>query len=97
MSLVKGPSMTESKWAANQHNAKLSQGHTTEEGKARIGAAQFRHGLYAKSRASAVESCSSARRTVVRPSARPCCENLWPDHRPLNSLRKTLPATPKLY
>ena len=48
MSLVKKPTMTGKKIAANQLNGPLSQGPVTEEGKARIGAAQLRHGFYAK-------------------------------------------------
>jgi len=50
MSLVKKPIMTEKKLAAIRRNQKLSHGPATVEGKERIGAAQFRHGFYAKAR-----------------------------------------------
>jgi hypothetical protein len=50
MSLVKKPTMTEKKIAANRGNLSLSRGPVTAEGKARIGAAQLRHGLCAKAR-----------------------------------------------
>jgi hypothetical protein len=50
MSLVKKPEMTEKKVAANRRNQSLSHGPATAEGKERIGAAQLRHGFYAKSR-----------------------------------------------
>jgi hypothetical protein len=48
MSLIKKPTITEKKAAANQRNGAQSQGAATEEGKERIGAAQLRHGFYAK-------------------------------------------------
>ena len=48
MELVKKPVMTEAKLAANRRNGRQSQGAVTEGGKARIGAAQFRHGRYSK-------------------------------------------------
>jgi hypothetical protein len=54
MSLVKKPEMTEKKVAANARNRKLAHGPATVEGKARIGAAQLRHGFYAKSREAAL-------------------------------------------
>ena len=40
--------MTEEKLAANRRNGGQSQGAVTDEGKARIGAAQFRHGRYSQ-------------------------------------------------
>jgi hypothetical protein len=49
MSLVKKPTMTEQKLAANRLNAPLSRGPVTPEGKQRSRAAHLRHGLYAKS------------------------------------------------
>ena len=49
MSLVKKPTMTEQKLAANQRNAPLSRGPVTPEGKQRSRAAHLRHGLNAKS------------------------------------------------
>jgi hypothetical protein len=48
MPLVKKPVSTEAKIAASRRNGCLSQGAVTEEGKERIGAAQFRHGFYSK-------------------------------------------------
>ena len=48
MPLVKKPVLTEEKLAANRRNGGQSQGAVTEEGKARIAAAQFRHGRYSK-------------------------------------------------
>jgi len=48
MPLAKKPVSTEAKLAANRRNGGQSQGAVTEEGKARIGAAQFRHGRYSK-------------------------------------------------
>jgi hypothetical protein len=48
MPLVKKPVLTEEELAANRRNAGQSLGAVTEEGKARIGAAQFRHGFYSK-------------------------------------------------
>jgi hypothetical protein len=48
MSLVKKPTMTEKEVAANRCNQSLSHGPITAEGKARIGAAQLRHGFHAK-------------------------------------------------
>ena len=48
MSLVKKPIITEKKTAANRRNGNLSRGPATDEGKARVGAAQVRHGFYAK-------------------------------------------------
>jgi hypothetical protein len=56
MSLVKKPTMTEKKIAANQRNRSLAHGPVTAEGKARIGAAQLRHGFYAQ--AQQVALCS---------------------------------------
>ena len=48
MPLAKKPVSTEAKLAANRRNGGQSQGAVTDEGKARIGAAQFRHGRYSK-------------------------------------------------
>jgi hypothetical protein len=56
MSLVKKPEMTEKKVAANARNRMLARGPVTAEGKARIGAAQLRHGFYAKSQEHALRS-----------------------------------------
>ncbi len=56
MSLVKKPNMTEKKITANRINGTLSQGPTTPEGKARIGAAQYRHGFYAQAQEVALRS-----------------------------------------
>jgi hypothetical protein len=47
MSLVQ-KEMTEKQLAANRSNGSQSQGPVTAEGKERVGAAQFRHGFYAK-------------------------------------------------
>jgi len=52
MPLVKKPFLTEEKLAANRRNGGQSQGAVTDEGKARIGAAQFRHGRYSKGKES---------------------------------------------
>ena len=54
MSLVKKPTMTEKKIAANRSNGGLSQGPATAEGKARMGAAHLRHGFYAKAQETAL-------------------------------------------
>jgi hypothetical protein len=56
MSLVKKPTLTEKKIAANRRNRSLSRGPVTAEGKERIGAAQLRHGLYAQAREVALQS-----------------------------------------
>ena len=48
MSLVKKPTRTAKKIAANRRNGRTSQGAATEEGKERIAAAQWRHGFYAQ-------------------------------------------------
>ena len=48
MSLMKKRVMSEKKTAANRRNGGQSQGPATAEGKERIGAAQLRHGFYAK-------------------------------------------------
>jgi len=56
MSLVKSPTMTEKKIAANRRNRRLSLGPTTAEGKGRIAAAQVRHGFYAKAQNTALRS-----------------------------------------
>jgi len=54
MPLVKKPVLTEEKLAANRRNGGQSQGAVTEEGKERIGAAQFRHGFYSKAEETAL-------------------------------------------
>jgi hypothetical protein len=54
MSLVKKPIMTEKKVDASRRNGGLSQGPVTKEGKGRIGAAQLRHGFYAKAQEAAL-------------------------------------------
>ena len=46
MSLVKSPTLTPEKLAANQANGRQSQGPVTEEGRERIRAANTRHGYY---------------------------------------------------
>jgi len=46
MSLVKSPELTPEKLAANQANARQSQGPATPEGVERIRAANTRHGFY---------------------------------------------------
>ncbi|MGA2982501.1 MAG: hypothetical protein ABSG32_01730 [Terriglobia bacterium] len=56
MSLLKKPTMTEKKVAANRRNQSLSHGPVTAEGKARIGAAQLRRGYYAKAQEVALRS-----------------------------------------
>ncbi|HMD85367.1 MAG TPA: hypothetical protein VKO18_11795 [Terriglobia bacterium] len=56
MSLVKKFAMTEKKIAANRRNGSLSKGPVTAEGKARIGAAQLRHGFYAQAEEVALRS-----------------------------------------
>ncbi len=48
MSLVKKPTMTEKKIAANRRNQNLSHGPVMVEGKERMGAARRREGFYAK-------------------------------------------------
>ena len=48
MSLVKKPEMTEENLAAHRANGAHSRGAVTPEGKARVAAANLRHGLYAK-------------------------------------------------
>ena len=54
MALVKKLTMTEKKIAANQSNSTYSTGPATPEGKARVGAAQLRHGFYAKAQETAL-------------------------------------------
>jgi len=54
MSLVKKPNLTEKKLAANRRNRGQSHGPVTAEGKERIGAAQFRHGSYARAQEAAL-------------------------------------------
>jgi hypothetical protein len=54
MSLVKKPTLTEKKNAANRRNGSLSRGAVTAEGRARIGAAHLRHGFYAQAQAIAL-------------------------------------------
>ncbi|MDR3676657.1 MAG: hypothetical protein P4N24_14285, partial [Acidobacteriota bacterium] len=54
MSLVKKPSMTEQKIAANRSNGSQSQGPATEEGMQHSATARLRHGLYAKAQESAL-------------------------------------------
>ena len=54
MSLVKKPTMTEKKIAANRRNASQSPGPVTAEGRERIAAAHFRHGFYAKTQEEAL-------------------------------------------
>jgi hypothetical protein len=48
MSLVKKPTLTEKKIAANRRNGSQFREPVTAEGEERIGAAQLRHGSYAK-------------------------------------------------
>ena len=48
MSLVHKPEMTEKNLAAHRANGAHSQGAVTPEGKARVAAANLRHGFYAK-------------------------------------------------
>ena len=48
MSLVHKPEMTEDNLAAHRANGSLSQGAVTPEGKARVAAANLRHGFYAQ-------------------------------------------------
>ncbi|HMD86529.1 MAG TPA: hypothetical protein VKO18_17715 [Terriglobia bacterium] len=48
MSLVKKPEMTEENLAAHRANGAHSHGAVTPEGKARVAAANLRHGFYAK-------------------------------------------------
>jgi len=48
MSLIKKPTMTEKRLAANRANGWFSRGATTPEGKERAGAANLRHGLYSR-------------------------------------------------
>ena len=54
MSLVKKLNMTENKLAANRSNSTHSTGPVTPEGKARVGAAQLRHGFYAQAQKTAL-------------------------------------------
>jgi hypothetical protein len=54
MSLVKKPTMTEEKIAANRTNGSHSQGPATPEGKERMAAAHLRHGFYAKAQEAAL-------------------------------------------
>ena len=56
MSLVKRAKMTERKTAANRSNAAYSTGPATLEGKSRVGAAQLRHGFYAKAQEAALSN-----------------------------------------
>ena len=56
MSLTRRPHMTERKLAANQSNSAYSTGPATLEGKARVGAAQLRHGFYAKAQEAALSN-----------------------------------------
>jgi hypothetical protein len=54
MSLVKKPTMTEKKIAANRSNGGQSQGPATEEGREHSAAAKLRHGFYAKAQETAL-------------------------------------------
>ena len=54
MSLVKKPTMTEKKIAANRSNGGQSQGPATEEGMEHIRTARLRHGFYAQAQETAL-------------------------------------------
>jgi hypothetical protein len=54
MALVKKPTLTEKKIAANRHNTSHSQGPATAERRERSGAARLRHGFYAKAQETAL-------------------------------------------
>src|SRR5579863_3510691 len=56
MSLTRRPRITERKLAANRSNSAHSTGPVTPEGKARVGAAQLRHGFYAKAQEAALSN-----------------------------------------
>lgn len=56
MSLIKKPIVTEKKAAASRRNGSLSPGPASPEGKARVGAAQLRHGFFAKAEDAALGS-----------------------------------------
>lgn len=56
MSLIKKPIITEKKAAASRRNGNLSRGPATDEGKARVVAAQMRHGFFAKAEDAALRS-----------------------------------------
>jgi hypothetical protein len=56
MSLVHKPEMTEANLAAHRANGSMSQGTVTPEGKARVAAANLRHGFYAQASNGALAS-----------------------------------------
>ena len=56
MSLVHKPGMTEENLAAHRANGSLSQGAVTPEGKARVAAANLRHGFYSQAQNVALEA-----------------------------------------
>jgi hypothetical protein len=66
MSLVKSPEPTPEKLAANQANARQSQGPATPEGVERIRAANTRHGFYSKARGAEMHLLGEDKREFVR-------------------------------
>lgn len=56
MSLVKKPTMSDKKIAANRRNIDRAQGLRTEQGREGLGAAHLRHGVYAKAQTVALRS-----------------------------------------
>ena len=78
MSLVKKPTMTEKKIAANRRNGGLSQGPVTAEGKERIGAAQLRHGFYAQAQEAALRSSGRGPGRTSRNCSQGLCEEFTP-------------------
>jgi hypothetical protein len=85
MALVKSPVMTEKKIVANRRNQRLSHGPTTAEGKARLAAAQLRHGYYAKAQ-------NSALRCLGEPPAhfQELLAGLYEEFKPTSSLSQEL-------
>ena len=65
MSLVHKPEMTEENLAAHRANGSLSQGAVTPEGKARVAAANLRHGFYSQAQNGALRPWGKTRKSML--------------------------------